>query len=414
LGALTAWVATRRVEAPAAARSSVWARTVAGFDLPPPMGVGFGFALDRGRGRRAVPVWSAIGAAVLAVAGVVAAGSFGSSLDRLVSTPSRYGWTWDQALGGIGGLDDPCSAGSAVKDDPAVQAATTLCYGDVVVGGRPTVGWVFHAGRGSIAPTIVSGRAPGTRHEIALGRDLLRGIDRSVGDSATVRTDSGRRRYRIVGTFVMAGVGDAQPIAGAALFTRAGLDRGFSADDGTAVDEGTAVVALRPNADRAAFERRTRALNGDQEPTVATVPAEIERLRQIDALPFVLALLILVIGLIAVSYTLVVTVRRRSTDIAILKTVGFSRRQVRGAVAWQASTVGVIGLVVGVVAGIVAGQLIWRAVANDLGVDPGLSVPVAAFVVVLVPFTLLVVNGIAAVPAAMAARTPPAVVLRAE
>jgi hypothetical protein len=57
---------------------------------------------------------------------------------------------------------------------------------------------------------------------------------------------------------------------------------------------------------------------------------------------------------------------------------------------------------------------VWHAVANDLGVDPGLAVPLAGFAVLLVPLTLLVVNGIAAVPATLAVRTPPAAVLRAE
>jgi predicted lysophospholipase L1 biosynthesis ABC-type transport system permease subunit len=94
--------------------------------------------------------------------------------------------------------------------------------------------------------------------------------------------------------------------------------------------------------------------------------------------------------------------------------MGFSRRQVRGAVAWQASTVGLIGVVVGVVAGIVVGQVVWHSVADGLGVDPRLSVPIAAIAVVLVPIALIVVNAIAAVPASLAVRTPPAVVLRAE
>ena len=132
------------------------------------------------------------------------------------------------------------------------------------------MGWAFHADRGSIAPAIVSGRAPRTAREITLGRDLLRGIDRSVGDSVTVRGESGRRRYRIVGTFGMAGVGDPQPMAEAALFTRGGLERSSE------IENDTAVVALRPGADRAAFERRIRARNGDQGPTETTVPAEIE------------------------------------------------------------------------------------------------------------------------------------------
>ena len=157
-------------------------------------------------------MWSAIGAAVLAVTGVVAAGSFGSSLDRLVSTPSRYGWTWDQAVGGVGDHDDLWPAGSVLQDDPAVRSAGTLCYGDVVVGGRPVAGWVFRT-TAATSPTIVSGRAPRTPREITLGRDLLRGTHRSIGDSVIVRADSGRSRYRIVGTFVMASVFDPQPMA---------------------------------------------------------------------------------------------------------------------------------------------------------------------------------------------------------
>jgi ABC-type lipoprotein release transport system permease subunit len=407
LGALAAWLATRRPVA-TRARVPMSARTVAGFDLPPPVGVGLGFALDRGRGRHVVPVWSAIAAAVLAVAGVVAAGSFGTSLDRLVNDPARFGWTWDAALPGVDLPESSCSAGSAVRDDPAVEAAASLCYGDVSVEDVPAIGWSFRSERGAIEPTIVSGRAPRTKGEVALGRELLRGIGRSVGDTITVRMDEGRPRFRIVGTFVMPGVGDAQPIAASALFTVAGMERG------KAIDDDTAVVTLRAAASRAGFDRRTAERNGGANAIAATVPAEVERLRQIDALPFALGVLVVVIGLIALSYTLVVTVRRRSPDIAILKTIGFARRQVRSAVAWQASTVGIVGLVVGVVAGIVVGQVIWRAVANDLGVDPRLSVPVAGFAFVLVPVTLVVVNGIAAIPAAMAARTPPAVVLRAE
>jgi putative ABC transport system permease protein len=342
------------------------------------------------------------------VTGVVAAASFASSLDRLVSDPGRFGWTWDEALSGIDVPDDDCAAGTVVQDDPAVSAVATLCYGDLSVAGVPAVGWSFRSERGRIEPGIVEGRAPRTDREVALGRELLAGADHSVGDTVVVQTDEGQLRYRVVGTFVMPGVGDPQPLAAAALFTVPGMQRGDM------IDDDVAVVRMQPGADRDAFERRVSARNGGQDSTVATVPAEVDRLRQIDALPFVLAVLIVVIGLIALSYTLVVTVRRRSADIAILKTIGFARRQVRGAVACQASTVGAIGIVAGVVLGVVAGRLVWHAVAQNLGVDPGLSVPVAAIAGVLVPLTLLVVNAIAAVPATMAVRTPPAVVLRAE
>ncbi len=58
-------------------------------------GTGVRMALEPGRGRTAVPVRTTIVGAALAVATVVAALTFASSLDHLVSTPRLYGWSWD-------------------------------------------------------------------------------------------------------------------------------------------------------------------------------------------------------------------------------------------------------------------------------------------------------------------------------
>jgi len=149
------------------------------------------------------------------------------------------------------------------------------------------------------------------------------------------------------------------------------------------------------------------------QPIPPAVPAEIERIRQIDAFPAILAGLTVVIAGIAMAYTLVVSVRRRRRELAILRTVGFTRGQVRAAVAWQATTLALIGLVLGIVLGFVVGERVWHTVANDIGVSPSIDVPVLG-VVLLIPLTLLVANVIAAIPARSAARTPPAVALRAE
>ena len=54
-------------------------------------------ALEPGRGSTAVPVRSAIAGVVIAVVGVVALLTFGSSLDHLRATPSLRGWSWDVA-----------------------------------------------------------------------------------------------------------------------------------------------------------------------------------------------------------------------------------------------------------------------------------------------------------------------------
>jgi hypothetical protein len=62
---------------------------------------------------------------------------------------------------------------------------------------------------------------------------------------------------------------------------------------------------------------------------------------------------------------------------------------------------------------LVLGGVIWRHVANGLGITAAATVPALA-VVVLVPGVLLLLNAIAFVPARAVARVRPAAGLRAE
>jgi ABC-type antimicrobial peptide transport system permease subunit len=144
-----------------------------------------------------------------------------------------------------------------------------------------------------------------------------------------------------------------------------------------------------------------------------TLPAEIDRVRQIRGLPVVLAAFVALVALVAVGLALVSSLRRRRREFAVLKTLGFTRRQVRATVAWQASTVAAFGLVVGIPLGLLVGTFLWRRVANQLGISGDPTWPVLG-VLVLIPAAIVAVNLIAAVPAARAARTRPAVVLRSE
>jgi ABC-type lipoprotein release transport system permease subunit len=99
--------------------------------------------------------------------------------------------------------------------------------------------------------------------------------------------------------------------------------------------------------------------------------------------------------------------------LAILKTLGFVRRQVRAAVAWQATTLVTVALLVGVPVGIAVGRWVWTLFADELGVVAVPRVPLLA-VALLIPCALVVANLVAAAPAAAAARTRPATVLRSE
>jgi ABC-type antimicrobial peptide transport system permease subunit len=117
-------------------------------------------------------------------------------------------------------------------------------------------------------------------------------------------------------------------------------------------------------------------------------------------------------AVLALALTVLAAVRQRRRQLAVLKTLGLSRRQLRGIVAWQASVILVIAAVVGVPAGVAAGRWAWASFAGLVGVVPVSVVPVAAL---FAGFLALLAAGnlLALLPAAVAARTPPATALRA-
>jgi ABC-type lipoprotein release transport system permease subunit len=142
-------------------------------------------------------------------------------------------------------------------------------------------------------------------------------------------------------------------------------------------------------------------------------PAEIVNYQSTGDTPAILAAGLAAGAVVALAITLAASVRRRRRDLALLKTFGFTRRQLAVTVAWQASVAALIGIVIGVPVGIALGRWFWVLFARDIYAVPEPTVPVLE--VVLVGLAALVLaNLVAAVPGRMAARTPTALVLRAE
>ena len=141
-------------------------------------------------------------------------------------------------------------------------------------------------------------------------------------------------------------------------------------------------------------------------------PAEIVNYQSTGATPVILASGLALGATAALALTLIASVRRRRRDIALLKTLGFTARQLAVMVAWQASVIAAIAVIIGVPIGIIAGRQLWIEFARNINAVPQPTVPTSLLFVTV--GTLVLANLVAAIPARIAARTPAAFVLRTE
>lgn len=426
-GVAAAWRTTRQVSPeagaiqPSVGRPSRLVAMLARAGVRPPAVTGIRMALEPGRGRTAVPVRSAAAGIVVAVAAVVAVVTFSANLNRLVSTPRLYGDTWSFALDGQFQSMAGADILKSLEGIPGVQSVSGGTYGDdTTIDGRtvPTVG--IDTLQGDLYPTIVTGRKPTGPGEVALGASTMRSLHKGIGDKVTVVAQGRPHTLTVVGEVVL-------PALGRGSFTPTDLGQGAvtaaSVAAGPPAGPGQynfVLLRYAPGADPAAVTDRVARFAhdlgcpGDQclLTTQRVLPTDVRSYQRVSATPAILAALLGVLGIAMIGHALVTSVRRRRRDLAVLKTLGFVKREVATAVAWQVSTFAVIGLALGVPLGVALGRWLWSLFAHQIGVPPAPVVPLLALLVI--PAVLVVANVIAALPARAAARTRPAVVLRSE
>jgi putative ABC transport system permease protein len=143
------------------------------------------------------------------------------------------------------------------------------------------------------------------------------------------------------------------------------------------------------------------------------VPTDLVNFGRVQNLPILLGVGLGGLALATIAHLLVTSVRRRRRDFAILRTLGFTRWQVRRTVAWQAATLAGIALVIGLPLGIVGGRAGWQIFSHQLGIQPVFDIPLGQFAA-MIPLALGLAVAIAALPGESAARVRPAQVLRSE
>jgi hypothetical protein len=427
----------------AATGGSRVARRLDSAGMPLAGALGVRFALEPGRGRTAVPVRSALLGAVLAVVTVVATLTFGSSLRTLVANPPLYGWNWSYALNPTN--DVPPQALSLLRRDGDVAAWTGYNYTNFDIDGQ-TVPVLVSRARPAVSPPILSGHGLDADNQIVLGGATLAVLHKRIGESVSISYGSASdapiyvppTRLVIVGAATFPAVGytslvaDHTSMGTGALFSDGILppafQRAIQSQDPNLNGPELVFVRLRsgvgPAAGRADMQRIAEAANrafaGDPNTAGDSVavlgvqhPGQIVNYRSIGSTPVILAAGLAAGEVVALALTLAASVRRRRRDLALLKALGFTPRQLRAAVAWQATVAAAIGIIVGIPVGIVAGRVLWTQFARNLNAVPDPTVP-AATVILVALGALVFANLVAALPGRDAARTSTGLLLRTE
>jgi hypothetical protein len=391
-----------------AGRPSRTARWMAGTGFPVAAVSGVRMAFEPGRDRTAVPVRSAISGMAVALAAVMAALVFGSSLAHVIDDPLVAGWNWDVAVGNPHSGDTSGPTGAKLLGNPNVAGFTATAMGDARLDGHdvPVVG--LQPVRGDVAPPVLAGRLPRAPAEIALGGRELRALHKHIGDHTMAQGARGAVALHIVGQVVLSPeiANEQVQLGSGAVMTLTGAD----ALSKQRLPRNVFLVQLHRPADQAAIARLKQQFPGVVLPPVP--PPEVRNLRGVNGLPLALALLLALLAIGTVAHTLLTSVRRRRRELAILKAVGFVPRQVRATVAWQATAIAGSSLIIGLPLGITAGRWAWMLFASQVAIEP---VPVISPLVLFAfPAVLMLANAIAAFPAQLAVHTQPAMLLRAE
>jgi hypothetical protein len=246
-------------------------------------------------------------------------------------------------------------------------------------------------------------------------------------------------RLKIVGTAALPALGDTlgvhPSLSTGAVMPTSVVSRAALRQDGPESGPNAILVRMRPGVSQAAGLRSLQQIADEYDkiahspqivehagPTALELtanvlpvqrPAEIVNYKSMGTMPVILAGGVAAGAVAALALALFASVRRRRRDLALLKTLGFTRRQLAGAVAWQATVVAVVGLVIGGPLGIAAGRWLWTLFAHQLSAVPDPVIP-ASSIALAALVALILANLVAALPGLQAARTPAALLLRAE
>lgn len=300
----------------------------------------------------------------------------------------------------------------------AFTMATTLldAEGDpMTTGGAPSMvsSWIPDE---QVNPYVLDeGRAPEQSGEVVVDRNTANNGPFEVGDTLEVITTEGPVELELVG---VARFGDADSAAGAIdMFTTVEQSQEFTGLPGF-VNE----INVRA-ADGVSDEEVVTAIEAADLEGIDVVTGEAAGEELADDIGtafgfFTVILLVfagvaLFVGWFIISNTFSILVSQRTKELALLRAIGASRRQVLGSVLLEAGMVGLISSILGLVAGVGLATAALAAL-EAFGVDlPSVGLVIGGDVIIWSLVVGVVLTVVAAMtPAIHATRVPPIAALR--
>jgi ABC-type lipoprotein release transport system permease subunit len=325
------------------------------------------------------------------IGGLVAALIVGLSLTDIGDQPDRWGVNYDQLFGNPY-IDATADLVAPVLPLADVAAVSGVNIGGLLIDDRGTDVFAFDAAKGNLVPTTLQGRPPSTVDEIGLGAEVARALDVDIGETVTAIGPMGdSAELTVVGIVVTpdaAGGGAAMTFDGYAIVNPTATQNVLVVDF---VDD--------PSPDAVA---QVQAANFTP-PDALIKPTSVRALQRVVAAPFALAIMLIVLLIVACAYLLATSVRARQRDFSVLRALGAVDRQLNAVVYWQATLSAAVVVAVGLPIGIIIGRWIVGSLTDTLGIVPGVAVPPAMLVAVVV-VSITMANVAAFLPARRAAR----------
>jgi putative ABC transport system permease protein len=320
----------------------------------------------------------------------------------------------------------PASALETIRQvDGVAEAQPSVFGGAVVIGtdgkpvrnnGAPNIGGNWVDSTLLTQQRIVEGNPPRAPNEIAMDPEYLKRSGHHLGDTVTVLTQTGQQRFTLVGvvryadgksslggeTYVVFNLATAQKV----------LDTpGAFTDIQVAAEDGVSQTELRDRV-AAALPAGAEAITGQQFADEQASDVQ-EGLGFFNTFLLVFAGVALFVGAFIIFNTFSILIAQRTRELALMRALGASRRQVNRSLLFESLVVGTIASAVGLLAGIGV-ALGLKAAFNAIGAEfpPGPTLVLPRTIIAAFAVGILVTLAAALIPARRASKIAPVAAMR--